>query len=119
MSEFVRVATLDQVPFGGSLKVTVGNRPVAVVNCDEGVFAISDLCSHADVSLSEGEVLDCTIECWLHGSQFSLRTGAPLGPPAITPVPTYEVRLIELDGRTHIEVSLEPRPFSPEERPQS
>ncbi|MFA7324654.1 MAG: non-heme iron oxygenase ferredoxin subunit [Candidatus Nanopelagicales bacterium] len=119
MTEFVRVATVDQVPVGTSLKVLVSNRPVAVVNCDEGVFAISDLCSHADVSLSEGEVIDCTIECWLHGSQFSLRTGAPLGPPAITPVPTYEVRLVDDGGQTHIDIATEPTPFSPDGRPQS
>ena len=66
---------------------------------------IKDL--HAEVSLSEGEVEDCTIECWLHGSQFDLRTGQPLSLPAIRPVPVYPVRVegdavlvdTESDGR--------------------
>jgi 3-phenylpropionate/trans-cinnamate dioxygenase ferredoxin component len=57
------------------------------------VFAIHDVCSHADVPLSDGEVDDCEIECWLHGSRFDLRTGKPTGPPATTPVPVYPVRV--------------------------
>jgi len=55
------------------------------------VFALSDVCSHADVALSEGEVEDGAIECWLHGSLFDLRTGQPSGLPATRPVPTYPV----------------------------
>ena len=51
------------------------------------MFAINDICSHANVSLSEGEVEDCTIECWLHGSRFDLRTGKPTGLPATDPSP--------------------------------
>ncbi|CAB4888802.1 MAG: Rieske 2Fe-2S domain-containing protein [Actinobacteria bacterium] len=119
MSDFVRVAVLGDVPMGTALKVTVNNRAIALVNCAEGVFAISDVCSHADVSLSEGEVIDCTIECWLHGSQFNLRTGLPLTPPAISAVPTYEVRLVDDAGTTHIEVATSPTPVSTDGRPQS
>ena len=112
MIDFVRVATVADVPIGTSLKVVVRERDIALVNCDEGVFAISDICSHADVSLSEGEVIDCTIECWLHGSQFNLRTGAPLSPPAIFVVATYEVRLVAEGGVTFIEVASEPTPVT-------
>lgn len=119
MSDFVRVAVLKDVPMGSALKVTVQGRAIAVVNCSEGVFAISDVCSHGEVSLSEGEVIDCTIECWLHGSQFNLRTGAPLTPPAITPVATYEVRLVDDAGTTHIEIATTPNPVSTDGRSQS
>ncbi len=119
MSNFVRVGALGDVPMGSAVKVTVLDRPIAVVNCAEGVFAISDICSHADVSLSEGEVIDCTIECWLHGSQFNLRTGQPLSPPALGPVATYEVRLVDDAGITHIEVSASPNPVSTDGRFQS
>jgi 3-phenylpropionate/trans-cinnamate dioxygenase ferredoxin subunit len=51
------------------------------------------MCTHATVPLSEGEVEDCTIECWLHGSRFDLRTGEPTGLPAITPVDVYPVSI--------------------------
>jgi 3-phenylpropionate/trans-cinnamate dioxygenase ferredoxin subunit len=82
------------VAVGGTLRVelagTKGSVGVAVVRDDDGVLhAISDVCSHGQVSLSDGEVDGRTIECWLHGSRFDLRTGKPLSPPAVRPVPVY------------------------------
>ena len=106
MPEFVKVATSDEVQPGTAIRVDVAGTPVALTRTSDGeLFAIKDVCSHADVALSEGEVEDCTIECWLHGSQFDLRTGAPLTMPSITPVPVYEVRLV--DGA--IEIATEPK----------
>ncbi|RPF27992.1 non-heme iron oxygenase ferredoxin subunit [Georgenia muralis] len=68
--------------------------PVALVRDEDGDFhAISDICSHGQVSLSDGEVEGCAIECWLHGSTFDLRTGRPLSLPATQPVPVYPVTL--------------------------
>jgi 3-phenylpropionate/trans-cinnamate dioxygenase ferredoxin subunit len=57
------------------------------------IHAIDDTCSHANVSLSEGDVEDSAIECWLHGSRFDLRTGEPTSPPAITPIDVYPVKI--------------------------
>jgi 3-phenylpropionate/trans-cinnamate dioxygenase ferredoxin subunit len=57
------------------------------------VFAIRDECSHAEVPLSEGDVEDGTVECWLHGSRFDLRSGKPTGLPATEAVPVYPVRV--------------------------
>jgi 3-phenylpropionate/trans-cinnamate dioxygenase ferredoxin subunit len=71
-----------------------GPVEVAVVRTDEGaVHAVSDICSHGQVSLSDGEVEGATVECWLHGSRFDLVTGKPLALPAIRPVPVYPVTL--------------------------
>ena len=86
----------SDVPTGGTLRVELeaesGTVEVALVRDDDGeLHAISDICSHGAVSLSDGEVEGCTVECWLHGSTFDLRTGKPLTPPAITPVPVYPV----------------------------
>lgn len=65
---------------------------VALVHTEDGDFhAVSDICSHGQVSLSDGEVEDCTVECWLHGSRFDLRTGAALGLPATRPISVYPV----------------------------
>lgn len=67
---------------------------VAVVRDESGDWhAVSDICSHGQVSLSDGEVEGCLIECWLHGSQFDLRTGMPTALPAIRPVPVYPVTI--------------------------
>lgn len=78
-------------------RIVVDGVPVAVVRVDDEVFAVDDICTHAEVSLSEGEVSGCQIECWLHGSRFDLRTGEPSGPPAFEPVKTYPV-LIDGQG---------------------
>ena len=113
MNEFVPACRLSEVPRPGARRVVVDGRPIAVVHADEGVFALEDRCSHADVALSEGEVIDCTIECWLHGSAFDLRTGIPLSPPAVAPVAVYDVRLDD-DADPMILISTTPRdPRSP------
>ena len=85
------VCTVAEVPEGTAHRVILDGRPIAVVRTEDQWFAVSDICSHADVSLSEGEIDGCTLECWLHGSRFDLRTGQPSGPPATTPVPTYPI----------------------------
>ena len=68
-------------------------EPVAVARAEGEVFAMRDVCSHAEVPLSEGEIYDHTVECWLHGSCFDLRTGQPTGLPATEPVPVYPVKI--------------------------
>lgn len=88
---FVRACALADVPTDEALAVTVGAFEVAVARDGDEVFAIQDQCSHAAVALSEGEVEDCTVECWLHGSRFDLRTGKPTGLPATEPVATFPV----------------------------
>ena len=86
------VITLAKLPAVGAVRVIVDGLPVAVVRTEDGeVHAVGDTCTHADVSLAEGEVDDCSIECWLHGSRFDLRTGRPTALPAIRPVPVYPV----------------------------
>jgi 3-phenylpropionate/trans-cinnamate dioxygenase ferredoxin subunit len=77
---------------GKPAKVSLGEKDVCVVRLDEEVFAVADICSHSEASLSEGEVNGEKIECWLHGAEFSLRTGEALTPPATEPVDVYEVK---------------------------
>lgn len=95
MSEgtFTRVCALSDLPEEGALGAEVGGTPVAVVRSEGELYAISDICSHAEVNLSEGEVEDGTIECWLHGSCFELASGKPINPPAVKAVPTYPVKI--------------------------
>ena len=94
----VEVCKLADIPVPGAIPVVVDGVPVAVVRESNGtVHALRDVCSHADVALSEGEVDGCTLECWLHGSRFDLLTGKPSGPPATTSVPVYAVK-VEGDG---------------------
>jgi 3-phenylpropionate/trans-cinnamate dioxygenase ferredoxin component len=92
---FSRACSTADVALGTARSTTVGGIPVAVVSTDEGWFAIADECSHADVPLSDGEVDDCHIECYMHGSRFDLRTGWPDQLPATTPVAVFP---ISIDG---------------------
>ena len=91
MSEPSKACKLSDVPDEGAIRVELDGKPICIARSNGEVFAISDICSHADVSLSEGDVEDGHIECWLHGSMFDLRSGAPTGLPATQPVPTYPV----------------------------
>jgi 3-phenylpropionate/trans-cinnamate dioxygenase ferredoxin subunit len=89
-----KACTLGDLPEVGAHRVVLHGVAVAVVRDEDGrVHAVADTCSHAAVSLSEGEVDDCSIECWLHGSRFDLVTGEPLALPAIRPIPVYPVSI--------------------------
>ena len=90
---FLRACALSDLQEDVPKRVDLNGVPVSIVRTGEGVFAINDICSHANVSLSEGEVEDCMIECWLHGSSFDLRTGKPSGLPATKPVAVYPVKI--------------------------
>ncbi|WP_020521155.1 non-heme iron oxygenase ferredoxin subunit [Catelliglobosispora koreensis] len=100
----MRVASADDLPKGTALAVEVAGTPVALVHAeDDQFYAIYDECSHAAVALSEGEVDGCTLECWLHGSRFDLRTGEPTGLPATEPVPVFPVEI--RDGEIYVDVN--------------
>jgi 3-phenylpropionate/trans-cinnamate dioxygenase ferredoxin subunit len=93
---------LSDLVDGRPLRVELDAIDIAVVKtCDE-VFAIEDVCSHAEIPLSDGEVSGCTVECELHGSRFDLRTGKPTGPPATQPVRVFETSVI--DGVVYAEL---------------
>jgi len=91
---FVRVCSVDDLPAVGAVQVEVAGENVAIVRDSAGdIHAIDDTCSHANVSLSEGDVEDGEIECWLHGSRFDLRSGEPTGLPATSPISVYPVKI--------------------------
>ena len=89
---FEPLLNLADLPDVGAVPVDVDGRAVAVVRAEDGsIHVIDDTCTHAEVSLAEGEVEDCSIECGLHGSRFDLRTGRPIGLPATKPIAVYPV----------------------------
>jgi 3-phenylpropionate/trans-cinnamate dioxygenase ferredoxin subunit len=100
---FERACALAEVPTDEALAVTLGRYDVAIARDGDEVFALEDLCSHAHVALSEGEVANCQIECWLHGSMFDLRTGKPTNLPATEPVATFPVDV--RDGEVYVDTA--------------
>ena len=100
------VGPLADLASGTARRVDVGGVAVAVVRIDDDVYAIGDVCSHANVSLSEGEVWcdEREIECPKHGSTFSLVTGNPDTLPATQPVPVFDASVV--DGQIVVTVSV-------------
>lgn len=102
---FELVGPAADIAKGTAVSVAIADVEIAVVHADDDTFyAVRDECSHASVALSEGEVEGCTLECWLHGSRFDLRTGEPTGLPATEPVAVFPVEIRDGD----IYVSTEP-----------
>ena len=102
----IAVCALSDIESGKVRKFEVNERSIAVVRIDDKVYAIGDTCSHADVSLSDGEVFCDTkeLECIKHGSAFSLVTGVPNTLPATQPVPVYEASVV--NGEVMISVGV-------------
>jgi len=94
----VKVCGFDELAVNQARRVVVDGVPVALVrDAQDAVFAIGDTCTHGEISLSEGFVEGDTLECWAHGSQFSLHTGKPLNLPAYEPVPVFAVEVRDGD----------------------
>jgi 3-phenylpropionate/trans-cinnamate dioxygenase ferredoxin component len=90
---WTKVCSLSQLEDESAIGVEVGAEQVCVARSNGQVYALRDVCSHADIPLSEGEVDEGTVECWLHGSRFDLSTGMPDGLPANRPVLTFPVKV--------------------------
>ena len=94
MSEFLKVATVDEIPAGGSKLVQIEDVRIALFNLDGTYYAIEDVCTHDDGPLVEGEVVDgCEVECPRHGARFDIRSGRATRMPAFEPIETFEVKL--------------------------
>ncbi|MFC4225246.1 Rieske 2Fe-2S domain-containing protein [Lysinibacter cavernae] len=93
-----RVCSVDELPMNQAQRVVLEGVPIAVVKDSAGdVHAIGDTCTHGEISLSEGFVEGDTLECWAHGSAFSLKSGKPMNLPAYEPVPVYEIQIQDGD----------------------
>ena len=86
---FIPACSVDDVKPESAYAVEVDGTELAIVHSNDRFYAIADECSHASIPLSEGDVGDGEIECYLHGSRFDLATGDPLGLPATEPVAVY------------------------------
>jgi len=89
----VTVAKVGEIPVGGVKIVRLDDVPVAVFHLDDGYYAMEDVCTHDGGPVAEGAIIDGAVECPRHGARFDIRTGEVVTPPAIAPVPTYEVRV--------------------------
>jgi 3-phenylpropionate/trans-cinnamate dioxygenase ferredoxin subunit len=103
-----RACALADVAPESAIAVEVGDEDVAIVLSGGRYYAIADECSHAAIPLSEGDVGDGEIECYLHGSRFDLASGKPLGLPATQPVAVYRCHIRGDDVLVDVSAPLDP-----------
>jgi 3-phenylpropionate/trans-cinnamate dioxygenase ferredoxin component len=103
------VCSVDELAPGVARRFEIDGVAVAVVRIDDDVYAIGDVCSHANVSLSGGDVWcdEREIECPKHGSMFDLVTGEAVTLPATQPVPVYSASVI--DGDVVVDITIDSR----------
>lgn len=95
--EFHAVLKAGDLGVGEATRVVVDARQICLVRLDDGVYAIDNVCTHADASLAEGYVDGTNIECPLHAATFDIKTGKVTKPPAVVDLRTYPVKI---DGNT-------------------
>ena len=93
MSDFVRVASLSELPDAGKLTLEVDERLIVLIRFEGDVYCIDDVCTHDGGPLGDGDLIDCTIACPRHGARFDLKTGAALSMPATEPTAVHDVKL--------------------------
>ena len=93
MAQFAPVLELAAVPLGSMRACTVGTRELVVCHTRAGLFALDNICTHAEARLCEGRLRAMRLVCPLHGAAFDVRDGRVLAPPAAYPLRTYPVRL--------------------------
>jgi nitrite reductase/ring-hydroxylating ferredoxin subunit len=103
VANFVKVASVDDIPAGEALQVETNGLTLALVRADGGVYCVQDVCSHEQAFLSEGFVEGCEIECPLHGSIFDVRTGDVKSLPATEPIKTFPVKVENGDVLVDVE----------------
>jgi 3-phenylpropionate/trans-cinnamate dioxygenase ferredoxin subunit len=94
MTDWIRVARIEELPPGSRCVVDVDGVEVAVFNLDGDYCAIEDVCTHDGGELASGEIEGEEIICPRHGARFNLRTGAVTAPPAYSPVASLPVRVV-------------------------
>jgi 3-phenylpropionate/trans-cinnamate dioxygenase ferredoxin subunit len=104
MSDFERVASVNEIAPDGRLSILVDDLPSLLIRSGDEFFAVEDVCSHDGQPLTNGPVVDCAITCPRHGARFDLKTGKPLCMPAIESIRTFEVQIRNGD------VYVRPRP---------
>ena len=89
----IKTLKTSEISLNSSKVINLGDKQIALFNYGGEYYALDDMCSHAEASLSEGDVYDCKVECPLHGAEFDLKTGDAVTLPATKPVNTYKVNV--------------------------
>jgi 3-phenylpropionate/trans-cinnamate dioxygenase ferredoxin subunit len=92
---FHRVMPVDELREGAMRACTIGGREVVLCRSREGVFALDNICTHAEARMSEGRLRGTRLICPFHGAAFDIRDGRVLGGPTLRPLPVYPVQIVD------------------------
>ena len=92
---FEPVMQLSDIPLGAMRTAVIAGREIVICHTREGLYALDNVCTHAHAKMCEGRLRATRIVCPLHGASFDIRDGKVLGPPAVLPLPTFPVRVVE------------------------
>lgn len=106
MSNSHLVGCVKDFPSGSIKKVEVDGLEIALINSAEGFFAVNDVCTHAEVSLSDGTLNGCLLECPMHGAEFDVRTGEAKSLPATKPLEVYKVVIDGMDENAKVSIEV-------------
>ena len=100
----VQLPDIDDIPEGKAKRVEIEGLRIAVTRINGEIYAVGDMCTHANYALSDGPVdtEELTIECWKHGAQFCLKTGEAISLPATRPITTYQLETIQTSVFIHL-----------------
>lgn len=93
MPQYVKVATIGEIPSGKMKEFTVGGKTIVIAHSDGDYLAFDGICTHAHCPLAGGYLDGYTLTCYCHGAMFDISTGDVLGPPASVPLNTYPVKV--------------------------
>jgi 3-phenylpropionate/trans-cinnamate dioxygenase ferredoxin subunit len=94
-SAYVRVLNVSEVPPGTKRAVDAAGKSILICNTNDRLYAVANICSHAQEKLECGRMSKGWIACPVHGARFELATGRAMNPPAKRPIATYEIRIVE------------------------
>ena len=103
-TSYIDLASVSDLPSGTTKKFALGNSDILLANVDGQIYAVDDMCTHEDSSLSLGCLKGELVSCTLHGSRFNVRTGEPMEEPATEALQRYNVRI----QNERIEIALQP-----------
>lgn len=102
MTQWIPAVDFDDIDDEDVVRFDHGGRTFAIYRVEDQAYASAGLCTHENVHLCDGLVMDHVIECPKHNGRFDIRSGRPLGAPVCVALKTYPAKVE--DGKVFIEL---------------
>ena len=93
MAELVQAMKLSDLAEGTISTIDLNGSHILLSKIGGEVYAVSGTCTHEETDLGMGFLLEDRVICPLHLSQFDLKTGEVMNPPATVPLKRFNVKI--------------------------